>query len=306
MPTTVSGVREKDMGLADGGFKNPGRRQRYDVVYDEARALSPLPDAELDVPTDFGDVRVYRHGPAGGTSVVLIHGFFLTSAMWWEQVAGLADEFTVYTLDMLGQPGRSSQSAALRTPGDCASVIDAVLQRLKLDDAHLVGHSYGGWLATHTAALAPDRVRTLTLIDPAHTVVRLDRRFWRGLAVLLTRPRSTGAARAASWITGQPESGSAIATLTRLFLAGFDAFSRPRTAPIRLASDDLLRSVRRPVQVLLAGNTIHDSTMGVSRVGSVVPEWQHRLWPSASHFLPAEFPDDVNQCIRDFADQHSR
>lgn len=116
MPTTVSGVREKDMGLADGGFKNSGRRQRYDVVYDEARALSPLPDAELDVPTDFGDVRVYRHGPAGGTSVVLIHGFFLTSAMWWEQVAGLADEFTVYTLDMLGQPGRSSQSAALRTP----------------------------------------------------------------------------------------------------------------------------------------------------------------------------------------------
>ncbi|MDH6194095.1 pimeloyl-ACP methyl ester carboxylesterase [Mycobacterium frederiksbergense] len=293
------------MGLSDGGFRNATERQRYLAVYDEVRALSPRPDVELDVPTDFGDVRVYQHGPDGGTPLVLIHGFFLTSAMWWEQVAGLTGDFTVYTLDMLGQPGASIQTKAMSKPADCARSIDAVLQNLNLRDVHLVGHSYGGWLATHTAAAAPSRLRTLTLIDPAHTVARLSPQFWRSLALLLTHPRSARASRAAAWVTGHPKPGSSIDMLTRLFLAGFAAFGPPhRTAPLLFAPDRLLRSVHLPVQVLLAGNTIHDSDKAINRMQSVVPTWRHHLWPHASHSLPAEAPDEVNARIRNFVLEH--
>lgn len=178
--------------------------------------MSPRADVVHDVSTEFGDVRVYQHGPDDGVPLVLIHGFFLTSAMWWRQVAGLAGDFTVYTLDMLGQPGASTQTKAMSKPLDCARTIDAVLQDLHLRDVHLVRHSYGGWLATHTAAAAPTRLRTLTLIDPAHTVVRLSPRFWRSLALFLTRPRSARASRAAAWVTGQPDPVSSIGALTRL------------------------------------------------------------------------------------------
>lgn len=292
------------VSLADGGFKNAYERQRYLAVYNEVRALSPRPDAEIDVPTDFGSVRVYQHGPDGGTPIVLIHGFFLTSAMWWEQVAGLAGDFTVYTLDMLGQPGASIQTRAMSKPLDYAHTIDAVLQDLNLRDVHLVGHSYGGWLATHTAAAAPGRLKTLTLIDPAHTVTRLSPRFWRSLALLLTRPRSASAKRAAAWVTGQPSQGSSIDTLTRLFLAGFATFGPPRTAPLLFAQDHILRSVLIPVQVLLAGNTVHDSAKAINRLQAVVPAWHHHLWPHASHALPAEAPDEVNACIRNFVLEH--
>ncbi|MHC9292966.1 alpha/beta fold hydrolase [Mycobacterium sp. LTG2003] len=237
--------------------------------------------------------------------VVLIHGFFLTSAMWWAQVAGLTGDFTVYTLDMLGQPGVSAQTKAMTRPEDCARSIDAVLQNLNLRDVHLVGHSYGGWLAAHTAATTPSRLRTLTLIDPANTVVRLFPRFWGSLAMLLTRPRSIGAERAAAWVTGHPTPGSSIDTLTRLFLAGFATFGPPRrTAPLLFAPDRLLRSVHIPVQVLLAGNSIHDSDRAIARMRSVLPAWRHHLWPDASHSLPAEAADEVNARIRDFVLEH--
>ena len=291
----------KHMRLADGGFRNANERQRYLAVYDEARALTVPPDVVHDVRTEFGKVRVYEHGSDSGASVVLIHGFFLTSAMWWEQVAGLRGDCTVYTLDMLGQPGASTQTKAMSKPLDCARTIDAVLQDLNLRDVHLVGHSYGGWLATHTAAAAPSRLRTLTLIDPAHTVARLSPRFWRSLALLLTRPRSTRANRAAAWVTEHPKPGSSIDMLTRLFLAGFATFGPPhRTAPLLFASDRLLRSVHLPVQVLLAGKAVHDSDKAISRIQSVVPAWQYHLWPDASHSLPAEAPDEVNAHIRNF------
>ena len=94
--------------------------------------------------------------------------------------------------------------------------------------------------------------------------------------------------------------------LAGLFVAGFAAFSPPvRTAPLRFPSDRLLRSVRLPVQVLLAGNTVHNSGKGLVRIQSVVPFWRYHLWPNASHALPTEIPDEVNACIRQFAIEHA-
>lgn len=277
------------LGRADSGFKSADARRRYLAVYDELRALSPPADVTHDVPTTFGAVRVYQHGPDSGLPVVLIHGFFFTSAMWANQVAGLTSHFTVYAIDMLGQAGASMQSRSMLTPADCARCIDEVLHGLGLRDAHLVGHSYGGWVATHTAVRFPDRLATVTLVDPASTVARLSARFWRSLAIASSRPRSARAQRAAAWVTGYPEPGSFVDMLAGLFLAGFAAFAPPIGTPTPLfLRGRLLRSVRLPVQVLLAGNTVHDSAKGIQRIRAVAPDWQYRLWPDASHALPAE------------------
>ena len=37
---------------------------------------------------------------------------------------------------------------------------------------------------------------------------------------------------------------------------------------------------------------------------SVVPGWRYRLWPNASHALPAEAPHEVNASIRQFATEY--
>lgn len=293
------------LSSTNGGFRSADARGHYLAAYDELRALSPPPDVVHDVPTRFGTVRVYQHGPSDGVPVVLIHGFFLTSAMWWGQAAGLSADFTVYAIDMLGQPGASVQSKAMFTPADCARSIDETLAGLGLRDVHLVGHSYGGWLATHTAARVPHRLATVTLVDPASTVARTSAQFWRSLGLIMSRPRSARAAAAAAWIAGHPAPGSSVDMLARLFAAGFAAFAPPlRTAPLRFPRDRLLRAVRLPVQVLLAGNTVHDSDNGIRRIQSVVPAWRYHLWPNASHALPAEVPDEVNACIRQFVLEH--
>lgn len=285
------------MSFRIGRFKSADARGRYLTQYEELRASSPQPDVIHDVPTEFGTVRVYQHGPDRGVSVVLIHGFFLTSAMWWEQVADLTRDFTVYVVDALGQPGEGVQSKAMFTPADSARCVDAVLAGLQLQGVHLIGHSYGGWLATHTAAMTPHRLASVTLVDPANTVVRLSTRFWVSVA-LQGRPGSARARRAAKWITGHH-------ALAKLFGAGFAEFKPPlRTPPFRLISDQVLRSVDLPVQVLLAGNTVHDSEKGIARMRSVVPDWRYHLWPNASHAVPVELPDEVNDSIRRFATEH--
>jgi pimeloyl-ACP methyl ester carboxylesterase len=286
------------------GFKSAESRQQYLAEYEDLRAWSPPADAVHDVATRYGVARVYQHGPTGGVPVLLIHGFFLSSAMWAYQVPGLTGEFTVYALDMVGQPGASLQSRSMPSPADCAHCIDEVLRGLRLQSVHLVGHSYGGWLATHTAARCPHRLATVTLIDPAGTVARLSTRFWRSLATAISRPRSTSAERAAAWVLGDNESGSFVDRLAQLWLAGFAAYAPLGTPSPRFASARLLQSVRLPVQVLLAGNTVHDSAKAVQRIQTVVPGWRHHLWREASHALPVEIPHEVNACIRQFVTEH--
>ncbi len=293
------------LGRSNSGFKSANARRRYFAAYEELLALGQPEDTVHDVPTKFGSVRVYQYGPTSGVPVVLLHGFFLTSAMWVNQLAGLTRDFTVYLVDMPGQPGGSVQLRPMFTPADCARCVDDVLVGLGLEGVHLIGHSYGGWVATHTAARFPHRLATMTLIDPASTVAWPSARFWAGLAFASSRPRSVRAQHAAAWMTGEPEPGSCVDMLARLFLAGFAEFAPPLGTPAPLlVSRRVLRAVRLPVQVLLAGNTVHNSSNGLQRMLAVVPDWQHRLWPNASHALPIEAADAVNASIRQFVIDH--
>src|SRR5690606_24488824 len=61
---------------------------------------------------------------------------------------------------------RSSDSGA-ESPREIAAWYAEQLAAWDLDDVDLVGCSLGGWIAAELALLSPDRIRTLTLIDPA-------------------------------------------------------------------------------------------------------------------------------------------
>jgi len=285
------------------GFRSVESRQRYLAVYDRVRAPSPRPDAVHDVPTEFGVVRVYQHGSDGGIPVVLLHCFWATSAMWAEHVSALASDFTVYTVDLLGQPGASVQSRSMKSGLDCACCLDQVLGGLNLAGVHLVGHSYGGWTAAQTAARIPDRLASVTLIEPVNTVARLSARFWRTGALLLL-PGAERKQRTVAEILGHPAPGSLLHSVLELVMAAGSAFASFGTPFPRYIPDSLLHSVDVPVQVLLAGNTIHDSAQGIDRIRRVAPTWGHRLWPEATHMLPCEAVSDVVACIRSFAHEH--
>ena len=87
--------------------------------------------------------------------------------------------------------------APLTPPDACAAWLDELLGQLGAGPhgdrpAHLVGLSYGGWIAMNQAIRAPGRVASLTLLDPAG-LTKLDARWWwwfsiSGLATLAPMP----------------------------------------------------------------------------------------------------------------------
>lgn len=111
-----------------------------------------------------------------GDPIVFLHGF----PSYWFSMFKLMDAFSsthkVIAIDGLGV-GRSSAPAALgeyKISGLVADV-ENVLNRLELNQAHLVGHDWGSVVATAFAQSDPNRIRTLTVIGALPLNVVLER-----------------------------------------------------------------------------------------------------------------------------------
>jgi pimeloyl-ACP methyl ester carboxylesterase len=100
-----------------------------------------------------------------GQDVVFVHGLAANHAFWNLQLLlPLARHFRVTTYDLRGH-GYSSMPPSGYTSADMVADLVGLLNELQIDRAHLVGHSFGGVVAVHCAALHPERVRSLTIQD---------------------------------------------------------------------------------------------------------------------------------------------
>ncbi len=119
----------------------------------------------MNIERDFADVngtRLYYEIAGSGEAVVLVHGFTLDTRMWDDQFTPLAQRFRVIRYDMRGF-GKS----AVPTEQAYSHVNDlkALLDRLDVHQAHLVGLSKGGAVALDFALTYPQHARSLVLID---------------------------------------------------------------------------------------------------------------------------------------------
>ncbi len=102
-----------------------------------------------------------------GEPVVLIHGGFI-AAEYVPLVAEpiLRDRFRLVRYNRRGYAGSSRADGPLpisRQAADCL----ALIRSLGIQQAHVVGHSYGGAIALQLALDAPEAVRSLSLLEPA-------------------------------------------------------------------------------------------------------------------------------------------
>ncbi len=102
-----------------------------------------------------------------GPPVVLLHGGTSNNRQWRGLTARLSDRFRVLAPDFNGHggtsPWRHHRPLAF---ADEWRLVEAMLD-LAGEGVHLVGHSYGGWVAVDGALDAQERLRSLTLIEPS-------------------------------------------------------------------------------------------------------------------------------------------
>lgn len=289
-----------------GRFTTPTGRAQFELAYEQGMRALPEPADRHDVPTAFGRVRVYRFGDADGVPLVLLHGRNGTSVMWRPNIAALAERHRVFSVDLLGEPGGSVQTAPVRDADDQAAWLTATLEELGIETAHLVGMSVGGWTACNYAVRAPQRVASLTLLDPASTFARIPfGTVLRTIPTLLPFTADRALPRFIAYVDGRGRV-DVHDPVARVIAAGMRHYrvALPLPQPF---SDGAFRSIRVPGLVVIAGRSImHDPRRAFQRARDLMPEVQAELWPEATHAISGQCADRVNARILRFIEDLGR
>lgn len=299
---TRTATRDRDRPDV-GRYVNDELRDRYFAACDALYVLGATATAETDVQTSFGVTHAYRYGPdlpegADRIPVVLVHGSGSCSAMWYPNTPALSAERPVYAIDTPGDPGRSLQSAPLHRPEHAAQWLDETLAELGLDRVHLVGASYGGWLALNYAHRRPGRLASVTLLDPGG-LEKVGLRFfvWIFASFFATFTPGPLRRRLAAWLE-QPV--LVVPELRTMIQRGVRAFRVRRPAPLPL-TDEELSTIRTPLYLVLGKRSllVHPGRQ-VERVPRLIPGARAEIVAATGHGPQIDHADEVNRRMLGF------
>jgi len=254
-----------------------------------------------------------------GEPVIFIHGAFIADSfrpLLYEP--SLLDRYRLILYHRRGYGG-SSRAAEPVSISQQAADCRALLHHLRVDRAHVVGHSYGGAIALQLALDSPDVVHSLALLEPALMVGASAQGYREALVRGRERYREAGAAAVVDEFL-EARSPGYRASLDRMLPEGFaQAVSDAgtwfdRELPGLLAwrfGETEARRISRPVLSVLGGRS--DALW--SRFGEAhrlllawLPHAEGYVLPGAAHLMQIENPPAaaraLAEALADFWTRH--
>lgn len=242
-----------------------------------------------------------------GMPLVVIHGLFGSADNWRSHVKQWQKTRRVITLDLRNH-GRSPHVPGMDYVAMAEDVI-ALMDRLNLERAHLMGHSMGGKVAMTLARLAPRRVASLIVADIAPRAYGHDH---DNVFAALRRVEDGSPAnrREADALLAEHVAEKGV----RLFLATNLERQESEGLQLRLGLDNIQEdyesimgapggegAYKGPTLVMRGANSGYVTDAMLPALRDVLPEAQV-VTLDAGHWLHAEQPRAFRQTVEDFLD----
>lgn len=240
-----------------------------------------------------------------GPALVLLHGFTQDSRVWRPQLESLSEKFTVIAWDAPGA-GHSPDPPDTFEIDDWADCLASFLDAIGVQRAHILGLSWGGFLAQEFYRRYSERVLSLVLTDT-----------YAGWTGSLPKPVPEERLAACLRDASLPPNEFVPKYLPGMFsdsptqecrdeLAGIMSEFHPmgfRMMAKALAQGDtrdLLPNIRVPT-LLVWGNADKRSPMSVAyQLRDAIPGARLAVIPEAGHVSNLEKPAEFNTIVRDF------
>ncbi len=250
------------------------------------------------------DVELYCEMAGAGEPVLFIHGLGSCTADWGPQVEYFARDYRVITFDLRGH-GRSSRPQGGYSIERFARDTIALLDALETGPVHVVGLSLGGMVAFQLAADAPERVKSMTIVNSGPEVPAETFKQRIPLYVRLLYLYTLGLRRMAKMVARRLFPEPAQEGLRSTFIERLAANDkRCYLASLRAifagwGVAERLGDIRCPVLFLTAE---HDYTPAEVRQAYVdrLPDARMVVIPNSRHALPLEKPREFNHELADF------
>jgi pimeloyl-ACP methyl ester carboxylesterase len=262
---------------------------------------------------DVNGISLYVEEHGEGDPVLLLHGWPDSARLWRHQVPFLAAHgYRVIAPDLrgFGRSERPAEVAAYRLRNVVADV-SALLDHLDIETAYVVGHDWGAAVAWLTAILGPARVRKLTAISVPHPfappTLRQYEMAWYQLFFQFTDvAEATLAYDDWAWLRtfsrGYLDLEQAIADLSRpgALTASLNWY-RANLAPRMPGPPPALPPVAAPtLGIWSTGDHYLDGERMKNSAALVRGPWRYEEIPDASHWVPLDAPDRLNELLLDW------
>ena len=234
-------------------------------------------------------------------TVLLIHSGGFSSRQWRKLSEALAPDYRVLAPDLLGygesEPWPEGQPFHFRQD---LAFLETVI---KSEPVHLVGHSYGGFLALQLAIARPELVRSIAVYDPVafgilDPVEDADAR--EGLSHVRHEfePRET-------WLEGFVDWWSGAGSWTRLpegtratFRAmGWKVFQEVMSLAADRTNRATYATISAPALLMGGGTSPLTERRTVEKLGAALPNATVHFLPGVGHMGPVSHAPLVNAAI---------
>ncbi|WP_152365240.1 alpha/beta fold hydrolase [Microlunatus speluncae] len=285
-----------------GHFRSAEGYDRFAAAYDRAMAELPEPERTLELRTSYGVVRLYRWSGAetGVPPVVLLPGTSASTPMWADNLPSLLRVSDVYSVDMIGEPGRSVQERPIVSGEDQARWLDEALGQLPEEKLLLFGSSLGGWNVMNHVVHRTGKVAGAVVLDPATTFNDLPLSvILRSIPVALPFAPKSWRDDFNSWTAnGAPVEDVPVADLIEV---GMQSYAKQLPSPTRFPAEQLA-AIDVPILVIMAGRSVmHDSAAAAAFAEQTLRRGTVKVYPEASHAINGEYPDEIAADVAEFA-----
>jgi pimeloyl-ACP methyl ester carboxylesterase len=244
-----------------------------------------MPRADQEGSVDSAGARIAYAVYGEGAPVVLLHGGLGNSTHFGFQLPALVDRFQVIAIDSRGQ-GRSTNGPQPITYDLMASDVIAVLDRLAIPRASVVGWSDGGEVALKLGIGFADRVDRLFVFGANYDA--------RGV-----KPRSAPSRTWTAYTARCRSDHARLAPGGTPYRAMAQALLPLWRNPTGITRDQL-RGIRAPVMV---ADGDHDEIIAreqVEEMARLIPNGRLALFKDASHFALWQDPESFNAALVGF------
>ena len=269
----------------------------------------------LRVPVGPGAMHVERFGH-GGTAVILIHGFGTSSFLWRNVAPAITDAgHTAYAIDLFGHGESDRPIDADFGIAAQAEYLDAAMTALRVARGIVVGIDIGGNVALRLAAMRPERVEKLVLVNtpafdeiPSRDITQMQRstakfafRTTRG--VLGAAPLIEGVLKGS---VSDPETRMPIKLIARYLapFAGRDGVNHLLTLASSIAADDMddidLQTIHVPALIVWGEEDQWVDPKTADRLVHALPDGRLVRLPGVGRLVPEENPEQMTSLLLDF------
>ena len=282
---------------------------------------------------DIAGVSLFFEEKGAGQPVMFAHGIPTDYRAWNSQIDAFSPHYrTIAYSRRYAYPNKREGDLLDSTIENNAADLVGLIKKLGLAPVHLVGHSYGGFIAAYCASKNSELIRTLTLVEPAvSTLLVKDPKNPIQFLTLLLRSPST-ALSAAKFTTSSLNPSLAafhrgeFETALRLNLDGImnrkGAFEQfPETVRTMMkenektvaelgtkfppfAKGDASR-ISAPTFLINGADSPKFFHSIVDELNGAIPNSQVARIPNSAHFPHVENPAEFNTRLLEFLQKHS-